>query len=412
MDPVRLRILVVANQLLGWSQNFITRELVALCKLGVDLRVASRSIDEREDLSDEETMLAEQALMLPENPFLPGPLARHLRFALSSPTAYREAWRHFLRFRHDRVQARLRSLACLFRAAAVARQVCSFDPDLIHAHFLTAPAETSLYLSSMCRLPWSVTAHAMDIYRDHSGNEYKIEDALFVTTCTQANQRYLAAEFRGAASKIRRIYHGLEFSDDHDGEIRDPSTPFLFLAVGRMVPKKGFGYLLTACSLVRQRTDLPFRCRIVGDGDLLDAFRDRVKVESLDDVVDLSGRARVTEMANHYSSASALVVPSVVTADGDRDGIPNVCLEAMSYRLPIIASDISGLPEVVEPGINGILVAPEDPEALATAMLEILTHGDSSKLGRESRRIVTENFDVRTNVRIFLDTAEKFLGRA
>ncbi len=293
----------------------------------------------------------------------------------------------------------------------MAREVVSFGPDLIHAHFLTAPAETALYLSELCGIPWSATAHAMDIYRDNSGNGYKIAHARFLTTCTEANRRYLAASAPDQASRIRRIYHGLEFSADPPRP-RSPSEPFLFLAVGRMVAKKGFDHLLTACSLLRAHTALPFRCRLVGDGELLPSYRERLREDGLGEVVELPGRSSVTAMANHYSSASALVVPSVITADGDRDGIPNVCLEGMSHGLPIIASNVSGLPEVVFENKNGFLVPPGDPEALANAMLKTLEHENLPGLGAESRRIVEEDFNVERNVRAFLDIAKSFLRGA
>jgi glycosyltransferase involved in cell wall biosynthesis len=183
----------------------------------------------------------------------------------------------------------------------------------------------------------------------------------------------------------------------------------MFLAVGRMVRKKGFDHLLTACSLLQARTAVPFRCRLVGDGELLQHFRDRVRDEGLDEFVELPGRSPVTAMTDHYSSASAMVVPSVITADGDRDGIPNVALEAMSFGLPIIASEVSGLPEVVNEGKNGFLVPPGESDALADAMLKMLELDDLSPLGAESRRIIIESFNVETNVRTFLATAESFL---
>jgi glycosyltransferase involved in cell wall biosynthesis len=407
----RLRVLIIVNQLLGWSQNFITRELVTLQDLGVDLRVATRSVDDRMDLTPGEARLARRALGLPENPFLLPILIRHFRFALRNGARYRRAWSRFLAIEHDRFQARIRSLSCLFRAAAVADEVLAFDPDLIHAHFLTAPTETALFLSAICGKPWSATAHAMDIYRDNSGNRSKIADALFVTTCTEANRQFLTQSFPENSSKTVRIYHGLEIPPSNEKHPLLRSSPFEFLAVGRMVAKKGFEYLILACSLVRNRTQIPFRCKMVGDGDLLDAFRERVSREDLEGIVELPGRARVTAMASHYLTASALVVPSVITADGDRDGIPNVCLEAMAHRLPVIASDVSGLPEVVRPGLNGLLVPPADPEALAEAMVAILTHDDPAALGRESLRIVSEKFDVTRNVHTFLQTAESYLRR-
>ncbi len=406
-ETTPLRMIVVANQLLGWSQNFITRELVTLGEIGVDVRVASRSVDERSDVSRAEHELAANSLQLPENPFLPRELISHMRFAVRNVAAYRRAWRHFWRLNHDRFQARMRSLVCLFRAATVAAEVQRFNPDLLHAHFLTAPAETALYLSALTGIPWSATAHAMDIYRDCSGNGSKVADALFVTTCTEANRTFLADSFPDHTKKLVRIYHGLLQPGTEPQNLR--TGIFVFLAVGRMVEKKGFDYLISACSIAARQTDIPFVCRLVGDGPLLDAYRNRVRTEGLGALVEFSGRAAVTAMGGHYASATALVVPSVVTDDGDRDGIPNVCLEAMSHGLPVIGTDISGLPEVVRDGENGFLVPPADPLALSRAMLALLNHDDLAGLGDVSRKIVADNFDVERNVRSFVETADTYL---
>ena len=399
---------MITNQLLGWSQNFITRELVALCDLGVDIRVATRSVDDRSDTTPAQDALAGHAIRLPENPFLPRYLGRHVVFAFCNLAAYARAWRQFFRLKHERVRGRLRSLVCLFRGASVATEVRCFDPDLIHAQFLTAPSETALYLSHLCRKPWSATAHAMDIYRDNSGNQSKIEDALFVTTCTEANRRFLAESNPDHQKKLIRIYHGLARSGEQPSRSRTPR--FVFLAVGRMVEKKGFDHLITACDLLHRRTERPFVCRLVGSGPLLPGYRERVRREGLDWLVELPGRAGVEEMGRHYESATALVVPSIVTADGDRDGIPNVCLEAMSYGLPVIASDVSGLPEVVRDGRNGFLVPAGDPAALSRAMLTLMTRDELDRMGAASRRIVAEDFDVLRNMRVFLDVATSYLG--
>ncbi|NNE45746.1 MAG: glycosyltransferase family 4 protein [Rhodothermales bacterium] len=406
-ETTPLRIIVVVNQLLGWSQNFITRELVTLAEIGVDVRVASRSVDERSDLSPAEDELASTSLQLPENPFLPRELTSHIVFALRNAAAYYRAWRHFWPIKHNRFQARMRSLVCLYRAVTVAAEVQRFKPDLIHAHFLTAPAETALYLSALTGIPWSATAHAMDIYRDRSGNGSKIADALFVTTCTEANRKFLAESFPDHTKKIVRIYHGLLKPGTEPPRLR--TGTFVFLAVGRMVEKKGFDYLISACSIVGKQTDIPFVCRLVGDGPLLEAYRDRVRTERLERLVEFYGRAAVTAMDGHYASAAALVVPSVVTDDGDRDGIPNVCLEAMSHGLPVIGTNISGLPEVVRDGENGFLVPPADPLALSRAMLALLNHDDLAGLGEVSRTIVADSFDVERNVRSFVETADTYL---
>ncbi len=394
-----LRVALVLNQFLGWSQNFITRELVQLAEEGVDVRIFAREIHERDDLADDERALLANAVRLPENPLAPAALARHAAFALSHPRLYGRGWLAFLRAGHDVASKRARSLICLARAASSAGQIRALDVDLIHAHFLTAPGELARFLSVFCERPYGATAHAMDIYRDTSGNARKIGDAAYLATCTHYNAEHLRALNATSPERVHTIYHGL--SDLPDARPVPPGR-FAFLGVGRLVSKKGFDILIQSC---RQLADLglDFECRFAGTGPLEGELRAQVTAAGLDDRVFFSGFVPPTEMKDAYRVAHALVMPSVVDADGDRDGIPNVCLEAMSHGLPIIGTRVSGIPEVIEDGVTGYLVPQRNVEALTAAMAKLLARDDLPAMGARARQIIAENFEIVANVRALLD---------
>jgi glycosyltransferase involved in cell wall biosynthesis len=169
------------------------------------------------------------------------------------------------------------------------------------------------------------------------------------------------------------------------------------LAVGRLVEQKGFADLLQACHLLQQR-QVPFHCGIIGDGHLAADLQKLIAHYGLGQAVSLRGTLPQSEVFQAYQQATVFCAPSIVAHDGNRDGIPNVILEAMSQGLPVVASEVSGIPEVVRPLQTGWLVPPQDPEALAAALQEI------QQRPQEARRrtitayeLVRSQFDVREN---------------
>ncbi|HEX9655071.1 MAG TPA: glycosyltransferase, partial [bacterium] len=264
--PNHLNVLVIVNRLFEWSQNFITRELVELSRQGVTLHVGARRIVPRDDLTTEEDHILDRYLRVPENPFLPSYFFRHALFNLKHPINYLRAWKELFTFGHRQPSKWGRSLVCLFRAAAIADEVIKREINLIHAHFMTAPAETALYLSVLTGVPFGCTAHAMDIYKDNSGLSKKMQKADYVTTCTEANLEFLNQRFPAHREKTFRVYHGIA-AGGHNSNRGLSESPVAFLAVGRLSPKKGFNYLLDACQILKTRNS-NFRCLIVGEGPL------------------------------------------------------------------------------------------------------------------------------------------------
>jgi glycosyltransferase involved in cell wall biosynthesis len=306
----------------------------------------------------------------------------------------------------------------LFRATALADALLG-EPDVrhLHAHFAHGTTTVTWLASLITGLPFSFTGHAKDVYAPSLNPagllDRKLRAARFAVTCTEANLRHLA-EIAPTAT-VHRIYHGLNTdfaglvaggdgrSPVRDGQLR-------LLAVGRLVPKKGFDVLLRACAILAGQ-GAAFEADIVGEeGEQGTALRALVGELGLADRVQFRGAMGQSGLYEAYMRASILCAPSRVLEDGDRDGIPNVIAEAMACGLPVIAAAVSGIPELVEDGVNGLVVPPGDPEALARAISRL--DGDpelARRLGTAGRVTVAERFD---GDRLTAELAELFRAEA
>jgi glycosyltransferase involved in cell wall biosynthesis len=259
-------------------------------------------------------------------------------------------------------------------------------------------------------LPYSFTAHARDIYTSPPDLlVVKIRAARFVVTCTGYNARHLA-ELVGdeTAGSIHRIYHGLDlhkFSPSAEppaqlgsapGRVQPRDTPTI-LAVGRLVEKKGYPYLIDACRLLIDR-GYAVRLRIVGGGEMKDALRRHIAQVGLKERVELLGARPQDEVIDLYRTATVFALPCVVLENGDRDGIPNVLVEAMRLGLPVVSTAVSGIPELVVDEESGLLVPPRDVQALASALARLLDDPDlRARLAAAAAHRVTRQFDLAAN---------------
>ena len=230
--------------------------------------------------------------------------------------------------------------------------------DRIHAHFIDRAATVALVAARLLDVPYSVTAHAADIYVSPLLLRTKLAGGDFVATCTGYNRTHLAEVAPEAAEKIVLAYHGLDL-ERYDASSRHPSTVPTMLAVGQLREKKGFVHLLDACRQLAER-GMPFRCEIIGEGPQRADLEGAVQDLGLEQHVALLGAQTHEEVIDAYRRAWVFVLPCVVGDDGDRDGIPNVILEAMAMGLPVVSTRHSGIPEVVEHEVTGLLVRPAD----------------------------------------------------
>jgi glycosyltransferase involved in cell wall biosynthesis len=274
-------------------------------------------------------------------------------------------------------------------------------PDVrhLHAHF-AHDTTTITWLAAM------ITGLAFSFYAERLNPRgllrRKINASSFVITCTEANRRYLSAMVNG--TPIHRVYHGL--NDDfwrfsqRPAPSNRPDGNLRLLAVGRLVAKKGFDTFVEACGLL-DREGVAFEATIIGeDDDVGDNFsvgedlRRRIARLGLENRVHMLGQIGQAELFEHYREATVFCLPCRVLENGDRDGIPNVLLEAMSCGVPVVSTPVSGIPELVEDGTNGLLVPQDDPEALAAALRKLHENPDLvSRFGHGGRTTVRERFD-------------------
>lgn len=400
--PAPLKVLFIVNRLFEWSQNFITRELTELNELGVDMTIAARDMAERDDLSEREAKLRSKYLRIRNNPFAPDYLWRHLLLALGRPGVYFQVWATFFSLKHKPSKF-FRGIICLFRAAGQVKFVEQNRFNLIHAHFLTAAGETALYLSKFTGIPFGATAYAMDIYVDNSGLLGKLRNAAYVNGTTKFNERFMAELVPEHAERMVTKYYGIPTSETMPPPIAHEK--FTFIAVGRLVEKKGFKYLVEACTALKKQ-GFDFHCKIIGKGPMEGELKAQIQAAGLENEVTFPGYIAPNEMSKMYRSGDVLVAPCVVAANGDVDGLPNVCLEAMDCGLPIISTTVSGIPEGVEDGVNGWLIPPNDSSALAEAMKKALTATNQLAMREASHRITGEKFNVKKNVLLIRDLLE------
>lgn len=385
------------------TTTFIDREIMAARRSGVDVRVISIRRSSGQLSAEQERLRQAVTYLLPVAwlSFMAG----HLRFVLFDAWAYFGTLIYLLTRPHPSLRARLMTLLHFAEGGYAAHLLRQNPGDQLHAHFIDRAATVALVAGRLLRVPYSVTAHANDIYVDPVLLPEKLGEASSVITCTGYNQSHLASIGAGCfAGKVHCIYHGLDMRHYQPDTSARSGQPVL-LSVGQLKEKKGFTYLIHACKLLQER-GYAFECQIVGEGPLRSSLEAQICQAGLADTVLLCGPLPHANVIDKYRQASLFVLPCVLGANGDRDGIPNALLEAMAMRLAVVSTALSGIPEVVADGVNGLLVPPANAEALATALARLLDDAEFRyRLGVEGRRTVIEQFDVEWNVRRMLAAA-------
>jgi glycosyltransferase involved in cell wall biosynthesis len=269
----------------------------------------------------------------------------------------------------------------------------------LHAHFAHGTTTVTWLAARLTGLPFSFTGHAKDIYRPSLNPAgllaRKLRAAAFVVTCTGANQAHL--ERLAGGTDVHLVHHGLNADFVRllpDAEPRVRPGRLRVVSVGRMVRKKGFDVLVEAVARLQERS-VDVELVIAGEpGDEERAVRGLVAARGLDCSVRFLGPVTQAELLSEYRRASVFALACRVDGDGDRDGIPNVMVEAMAAGLPVVSTAVSGIPELVEDGRTGLLVGPDDPEALADAVWRLAEDPPlADRLAEAGRATVAERFD-------------------
>jgi glycosyltransferase involved in cell wall biosynthesis len=388
------RIAVVVK---GWprlSETFIAQELLALERRGLALTIVSLRHPTDRAVHDLHRAVAAPVLYLPE--YLHQEPARVLaawRRVRRWP-AYAAARRLWLRdLRRNRSRNRIRR----FGQALVLAAELPPGTGLLYAHYLHTPASVARYAATLTGLPWCASAHAKDVWTTPEWDKReKLGECRWLTTCSAMNAAHLRA-LAPPDAEVLLTYHGLDAARfpaparalGPDGG--DPARPVVLLGVARLMPKKGIEVLLEALAVLPR--DLHWRYEHIGGGPLREALEARAVALGIADRVTWRGALAQDQVLAAYRAADLFVLASRIAADGDRDGLPNVLLEAGAMELAVVASRVAAIPELIEDGVNGRLVPADDVAALAAALALLIANPAARlRLGRAARTRVLADF--------------------
>jgi glycosyltransferase involved in cell wall biosynthesis len=389
-----VRIAYILKMFPRFSETFILSEILELEREGVDIQIFSLKVP-NDGHTHADVLKVEAPITYVELSRWSAVLAcvrPHWRVFTWDPLNY---LRIVIRVGKRR---RWGAVKRFLQAGHIAPQLRASNITHVHAHFATSATSVSYYLHQLMGMSYSFTAHAKDIYIDSASDDVlirKMTHARFVVTVSDYNQAHL--ETLAPDAPITRIYNGVDLNQFSRNGSRPDATP-LILAVGRLVEKKGFDDLIRACAILREQR-IVFHCKIVGSGPDETTLRDLVQELDLHDAVQLTGPMPREELIRLYPRACVFVAPCVIGADGNRDGLPTVLIEAMALGVPVISTPVTGIPELVQHGKTGQLVAPNDPTGLAREIERALTQRAwSADMADRGRDLVETRFDLRRNV--------------
>ncbi|MBI5649049.1 MAG: glycosyltransferase [Chloroflexi bacterium] len=401
-----------------FSETFILNEILELERQGVDVRIYSLRKPDDGRFHASLARVRAPVIYLPE--YLPADLGRVL-------SAQRAQWRANPR-RYARVvlyaisRGNAHALKRFFQATLIAEHLRANPVAHLHAHFASSATRVAMFVRLLTDIPYSFTAHAKDIFLNTVDADLlrdKMRAARFVVTVSEFNHAYLTRlvnqdgksslagmlardEMPIPPERIRKLYNGInraQFDPDAEYRAHAHRAP-LILSIGRLVEKKGFAILIRACAQLRAR-GATFRCEIVGKGSQEAQLRALIAELNLADYVQLVGPKPQDEIVTAYQRAAVFALPCLISADGNRDGLPTVLLEAMAMRVPVVSTDLTGVPEIIAHNSTGVIVPQNDPGALADALARLLSDANlREQMGDAARVQVARKFDLQNNVAI------------
>ena len=385
-----LRVLYLVSLFPCWSETFIVREIRALQARGVDVRILSLKPASETMVQADAQALLDRVIYPPTSlaaslcPGLPQLLRRPLRSLGEVWTLVASLWK--------RPTELAKSLVTWWRTLTVTGLVRHFNPHHLHAHWATYPSTAARILAGRIERPWSFTSHAHDIFVHDHDLSGKLCQADFSVTISDYNRRQLSGRMPLALRERLAVVHCGILPDEIPFEPHG-RDPLCIVAVGRLDPIKGFIHLVEACRLLRDRR-IDFRCEIIGDGPLQGMLQQAIDQARLGGQLRLAGALPQPEVRRRLREAAVFVLPSVQLADGNADGIPVALMEAMASGAAVVSTRVSGIPELVEDGLSGLLAPPGQAGPLADAIARLLADGALRlRLADMARQVIVEDFD-------------------
>jgi glycosyltransferase involved in cell wall biosynthesis len=379
-------------------ETFILREMIGLEQLGWQIELYPLILQHQEVIHQEALPWLTRAHTVPWFSWVL--LTANVQAMISLPKKYFSLWWRVLRENLSSPKFLLRAMVLFPRAVWMAREFKTKDIIHIHAHYATHPALVAWLINQFTGIPYSVTVHAHDIFVEKPMLATKLQNAAFVSAISEYNRDYLARELGPwILEKTHIIRCGIDPAYYDKGTIKPKYDRLEIISVGSLQPYKGYVFLIRTCAILRDR-GIQFRCRIIGGGDLRPKLEWIIRQDQLQDVVVLLGPCTQNEVSNLLKTANCYVQPSIVTASGKMEGIPVALMEAMATGIPVVATSISGIPELVREGDTGWLVPPEDSVSLADAFSRIHAEPiEAYRRANNGKKLIVSEFELASNVR-------------
>ena len=402
---VTVKVAYLASRFPKITETFVLQEILAVQRLGVEVELFPLRRERTTTMHTEAASLVQRAHF---TRWLSWAIMRaHLHFLRRKPRAYCGALWTLLRANWGSLRYSVGALVFFPKAVYLAFAMRAHGIAHVHAHFASHPAAVAFVIHRLVGIPYSFTAHGSDLHRDRRMLREKVDEAVMVVAISNYNRDTIIAECGSeSGSTVVVIHCGVDTQKFRpplaapDGGVGGRLSIF---CIGTLHEVKGQAYLIEACRSLTQRgieTDLHF----VGDGPDRRRLLRQAERAGLRNRVTFHGEKRDDEVAALLRTAHIVAAPSVPTSDGRREGIPVALMEAMSSGVAVVATRLSGIPELIENGECGLLVECRDAGALADALQQL--HEDPAqrhRLGQAGRAKVLQEFDVHTNAALLVD---------
>jgi len=396
----KIKIAYILNSFPDNTETFVLNEIVGLSRLGMDITNFSiyKSVGYKNTIDQK---LLQLKIVYADPIYSLHIILSHIYYFFRRPSVYLKLLFNFKEYGGKKA---------FWEGVYFSKKIKKLGIEHVHAHFAWKATDVARLISYLTSIPFSFTAHARDIYVEADYLKEKLEEAKFIVTCVRNNKHYLTQKFGEIIQKkIKVVYHGIDLRMFKPTENKEKVVDLL--SIGNLVEKKGFQYLIEACEILKKRGIL-LKCLVIGEGHLKTQLVNMIKELDLENYIELINRKPQSELLQIYAKSRIFVLPSFITYEGDRDGIPNVLAEAMVMGMPVISSNIPNISELIEHEKDGILVRDKDPQALSDAIDGLMNDNEKRiRLGKNARNKIVKEFDSRRHYRnlasIFRSTVQQ-----
>jgi len=389
-------------------ETFILREMIELERIGWQIELYPLIIQEQSTVHAEAGQWIKRARYVPI--FSLDVLSSNIRFFLQDPRLY--LWLWWMVFKENLFNPAFlaRAFFLLPKAVRMAELMKEDGIRHIHAHYATHPALVAWIIHMLTKIPYSVTVHAHDIFKEKSMLAVKMQSAKAIVAISEFNRRYLIDYLGGWVDrKIHVVHCGVNVDAYLQHGRTQPNSVLRILSIGSLQPYKGQLFLVRACSILHKK-GINFDCIILGGGKLRKELDAEIQKLGLSDIVKLAGPKTQKEVLDYLGRCDCYVQPSIIADDGQMEGIPVALMEAMASSIPVIATEISGVPELVQAGKTGWAVPQKSAAALADSIADIAGHWAAAKIIAENgQRLVKKEFSLPENVQKLGSLFETFI---